>query len=76
MQASVVEWVLAGVRQEWSTPGWQSHLASPQAFIQRYTPPTPDGAGGWQVGGCARSHPFVQGWVEAGSSPQEMSSSC
>jgi hypothetical protein len=58
MQASVVEWVLAGVRQEWSTPGWQSHLASPQAFIQRYTPPTPDGAGGWQVRGLGA---WVQG---------------
>ena len=60
MQASVVEWVLAGVRQEWSTPGWQAHLASPQAFIQCYTPPTPDGAGGWQVGGSVVR---AGGWV-------------
>ncbi len=46
----VVEWVLAPVRAEWTSQAWQAHLASPEAFIQQYTPVTPDGAGGWQVG--------------------------
>lgn len=46
----VVEWVLAPVRAEWASPAWQAHLASPEAFIQQYTPVNPDGAGGWQVG--------------------------
>lgn len=45
----VVEWVLAPVRAEWASPAWQAHLASPEAFIQQYTPVQPDGAGGWQV---------------------------
>lgn len=56
LQAQVVEWVLAGMRAEWASPGWQAHLASPQAFMQRYIPVTPDSSGGWQVGscGCAR----------------------
>ena len=48
-QAQVVGWVLSGVRQEWLSPAWQAHLASPQAFMQHYTPVLPDGAGGWQV---------------------------
>lgn len=30
LQAQVVEWVLAGVRAEWTSPAWQAHLASPQ----------------------------------------------
>ena len=50
-QAQVVGWVLSGVRQEWLSPAWQGHLASPQAFMQHYTPVLPDGAGGWQVWG-------------------------
>lgn len=54
LQASVVEWVLAGVRAEWTSPVWQAHLGSPQAFMQRYTPVEADGAGGWQVGAGSR----------------------
>ena len=50
LQASVLEWVLGGVRAEWASPAWQAHLASPQIFMQHYTPITPDSAGGWQVG--------------------------
>ncbi|PSC73686.1 HASTY 1 [Micractinium conductrix] len=53
LQASVVEWVLAGVRAEWTSPVWQAHLGSPQAFMQRYTPVEADGAGGWQLGNQA-----------------------
>lgn len=53
LQAQVVEWVLAGVRAEWASPAWQAHLASPQAFLQRYVTAVPDSAGGWQAGGQA-----------------------
>jgi exportin-5 len=50
LQASVLEWVLAGVRAEWARPEWQAHLATPEAFIKHYTPVLPDSDGSWQVG--------------------------
>ncbi|KAL4423234.1 hypothetical protein ABPG77_000026 [Micractinium sp. CCAP 211/92] len=85
LQASVVEWVLAEVRAEWATPAWQARLASPQAFMEAYTPVEPDGAGGWQLGGqagrwilyhhahlverCFRTMKALPGGLDAGSHP-------
>lgn len=63
LQAQVVEWVLAGVRADWSSPGWQAHLAGPQAFMAQYIRLESDGAGGYQVraagGGAGLSMPLV-----------------
>jgi len=71
LQSTVVDWVLAEVRGEWGTPDWQAHLATPQAFIARYTPVEADGAGGWQV-----SASMSMGVLPASPTPIECQPGC
>lgn len=49
--AQVLEWVLTGVRTDWTSAAFLSSLANPAAFSATYLPGTPDGHGGIEVGG-------------------------
>ena len=47
----MLEWVLSGVRTDWTSPAFLSSLANPAAFCSTYLLGQPDGQGGVEVGG-------------------------